>query len=109
MSININGLKAYKEIQSIVKPEQGLGQSQEPGKVQGKEGFGTFLKEAIGDVNNMQNIAEDHIEGFISRKPGYNSHDAMLALEKAEIAFQLMNTVRGKIIRAYEDVLRTQI
>jgi flagellar hook-basal body complex protein FliE len=33
----------------------------------------------------------------------------MIALEKADIAFQLLMQVRNKIISAYETVMRTQV
>jgi flagellar hook-basal body complex protein FliE len=33
----------------------------------------------------------------------------MVALEKADVAFQLMSAIRGKIVRAYEEVMRTQV
>ena len=44
--------------------------------------------------------------GIIART---GAHEAMIALEKADIAFQLMNTIRGKIVRAYEEVMRMQV
>jgi flagellar hook-basal body complex protein FliE len=40
---------------------------------------------------------------------GVQTHEAMIALEKADVAFQLMNNIRMKITRAYEEVMRTQV
>ncbi len=108
MAMNITGLKAYKEIQSIVTPKETQA-TEAPVKGQPKEGFAQFLKDAIHDVNNVQATAEDRVEGLITKKPGYTNHEAMIALEKADIAFQLMNSVRSKIVRAYEEILRTQV
>jgi flagellar hook-basal body complex protein FliE len=43
------------------------------------------------------------------KKAGVTTHEAMIALEKADIAFQLMTSIKSKIIRAYEEVMRTQV
>ena len=37
------------------------------------------------------------------------SNFTMIALEKAEISFQLMMQVRNKIVNAYETIMRTNI
>ena len=68
-----------------------------------------MLGQAVKDVNQMQLQADEQIEGVILNKDGINVHDAMIALEKADIAFQMMNMIRSKIIRAYQEVMRTQI
>lgn len=104
--MNIQGLKAYQDIQSITSPkatEKAQPQSQEA------KGFGQFLKEAVQDVNTIQNSADKQIQGLVAGQPGFTSHEAMIALEKADVAFQLMNAVRSKIVRAYEEVMRTQV
>jgi flagellar hook-basal body complex protein FliE len=104
--MNIQGLKAYQDIQSITSPkatEKAQPQTQEA------KGFGQFLKEAVQDVNTMQSSAEKQIQGLVTSQPGFTSHEAMIALEKADVAFQLMNAVRSKIVRAYEEVMRTQV
>jgi flagellar hook-basal body complex protein FliE len=35
-------------------------------------------------------------------------HQTMIALEKADVAFQLLMQVRNKIIAAYETIMRMQ-
>lgn len=83
-----------------------------PEPAQGKPeapSFSNMLHDAIREVDVLQDEANRQIEGVILKKDGVTTHDAMLALEKADIAFQLMNTIRGKIVRAYEDIIRTQV
>jgi flagellar hook-basal body complex protein FliE len=75
----------------------------------GGENFGDMLQNALKEVNDLQNEANDNIEGVTLKKDGVTPHSAMVALEKADVAFQLMNAIRGKIIRAYEEVIRTQV
>ena len=72
-------------------------------------GFADMLENALKEVNEMQTEADQQIEGLTLKKDGVTPHSAMVALEKADVAFQLMSAIRGKIIRAYEEVIRTQV
>jgi len=106
--MNINVLKAYQDIQKIVEPSE----SQSPKGPKSSEktkGFGDFLSDAVKDVNELQAKAQHQAESLAMREPGATSHEALISLQKAEMAFQLMNAVRTKIVRAYEEVLRTQV
>ena len=104
---------------SIEKIKFGLGSIKAPsGEMQtppapapagGKGSFADLFEQAVRDVNRLQNDANQRIEDLMLQKPGVTTHDAMIALEKADIAFQMMNQVRSKIIRAYEEVIRTQV
>lgn len=100
-------------LQKIKNATQQTAPTQAPKEVsQGEGGKGTFadmVKEAIQDVDSLHNQADAQIEGLLTGKEGVTTHDAMIALEKADIAFQLMNSIRGKIVRAYEEVMRTQV
>jgi flagellar hook-basal body complex protein FliE len=87
-------------------------QDVKPGTPQGgvqSGGFGELLENALQEVNTLQNQADQQIEGLTLKKDGFTPHTAMVALEKADVAFQLMSAIRGKIIRAYEEVIRTQV
>lgn len=91
---------------------QGLDRKQLDGKAEQvgtPKSFGEMLTQAVTEVNDLQLDAESKVESMVLGKDGVQSHDAMIALEKADVAFQLMNAVRGKIIRAYEQVMRTQV
>ena len=73
------------------------------------DSFGDVLQSALQEVNSLQAQADEQIEGLTTHKAGITPHSAMVALEKADVAFQLMSAIRGKIIRAYEEVIRTQV
>lgn len=74
-----------------------------------KGGFGDFLNNALKEVDTLQQSADKQIENVMLGKPEVTTHEAIIALEKADVAFQLMSQVRAKIIRAYEEVMRTQV
>lgn len=71
--------------------------------------FAEIMKNAITEVDQLQKDANEKVEGLIRGGEGVNSHQALIALEKADVAFQLMSAVRTKIVRAYEEVMRTQV
>lgn len=84
----------------------------QPTAPQGKAEGGSFadiFQHAIGEVDKLQSEADGKIRDLVLKKDDTNTHDAMIALEKADVAFQLMNNIRAKIVRAYEDVIRTQV
>ena len=84
----------------------------QPNKVepQGKgQSFSDALKSAIAEVGDMQNEADKKIQGLVTGDKGVTPHDAMIALQKADVAFQLMSAIRTKIVAAYQEVVRTQV
>jgi flagellar hook-basal body complex protein FliE len=96
-----------KQIAPMSKPKQAP--AIEGGAQGGKTSFSEMFGNAIKEVDKLQVEADKQIEGMTTGKEGVTTHGAMIALEKADIAFQLMSTIRSKIIRAYEEVLRTQV
>ena len=70
--------------------------------------FLTTLSEAIGEVNDLRNQADRAVEELATGGE-IDIHNTMIALEKAEISFQLMMQVRNKIIDAYETIMRTTV
>jgi flagellar hook-basal body complex protein FliE len=72
------------------------------------DSFLTALNEAIGEVNDLRNEADRAVEELAAGEEK-DIHNTMIALEKAEISFQLMMQVRNKIINAYETIMRTTV
>ena len=70
--------------------------------------FGEVLKSAITEVNQLKNKADQAVQELATGKKK-DIHQTMIALEKAEVSFQLMMQVRNKIIAAYEEIMRMQV
>ena len=70
--------------------------------------FKDVLAEAVGEVQRLQDEADMTIKQVVSGEIR-DVTDAIVALEKADVAFQTMMTVRNKIVAAYEEIMRTQI
>lgn len=77
-------------------------------KQAGGGSFGSVLKDAISDINKLQNDADKTIAKVQLEDAG-SIHEAMIALEKAGISFQVMMQVRNKILDAYQEVMRMQV
>jgi flagellar hook-basal body complex protein FliE len=70
--------------------------------------FGKMLTRSLDDVNQLKLEADEAIENLAAGKQK-DIHATMIALEKADVAFQLLMQVRNKIIAAYETVMRMQV
>jgi len=73
----------------------------------GEPGFREVLGSAIDDIQHLQGQAETKVAGVLSGN-GTDVHSAMIAVERADLSFQLMMQVRNKIVSAYEEISRMQ-
>lgn len=80
-----------------------------PERPNGVKSFSEIFESSIKEVQSLEAEAEKQIEGLVTGQPGITSHGAMIAMERADTTFQLMNTIRTKLIRVYEEVMRTAI
>jgi flagellar hook-basal body complex protein FliE len=70
--------------------------------------FKDVLTETIGEVQRLRNEADATIKQVVSGEIK-DVTDAMIAVEKADIAFQTMMAVRNKMVTAYEEIMRMQV
>ena len=89
-------------------PQPGLnlagGGADEPGP-EGSGGFLDTLHAAVDQVGQLQSQADTQVASMLSGN-GQDVHSAMIAVEKANLTFELMVQVRNKIISAYQEVSR---
>jgi len=71
-------------------------------------GFADALKESIEKVNKAQTEADQAMQGLASGQVN-NIHETMIAIEKANLSFNLMVQGRNKLVQAYEEIMRTQV
>ncbi len=69
--------------------------------------FGDVLKGAINSVDNANSSAASQVSNLLQ---GGNTdiNSVMIAVEKADVSFQLMMQVRNKIVSAYQDIEKMQ-
>jgi flagellar hook-basal body complex protein FliE len=95
-------------IQGVVKPAGIEPSKTDDAKQTGSDSFGSVLKDAIMDINKLQTDADKAIAKVQLEDAG-SIHEAMIALEKAGISFQVMMQVRTKILDAYQEIMRMQV
>ncbi len=71
-------------------------------------GFQGLLKDAISSINEIQQGASQAVDALATGQ-SQNIHQAMVALQQADISFQLMMAIRNKLVSAYEEIQRMQI
>lgn len=70
-------------------------------------GFSETLRGAIDQAEDLQTAADAKVSGLLEGN-GMDVHSAMIAVEKADLSFQLMMQVRNKIVAAYQEISRMQ-
>jgi flagellar hook-basal body complex protein FliE len=71
-------------------------------------GFEGLLKDAISSINEIQQGASQAVDALATGQ-SQNIHQAMIALQQADMSFQLMMAIRNKLVSAYEEIQRMQI
>jgi flagellar hook-basal body complex protein FliE len=69
--------------------------------------FGSVFNDAIGQLDALESQARTAVEGLITGN-GTDVHQAMIATQKAEMAFELALSVRNKALQAYQSVMGMQ-
>ena len=69
--------------------------------------FSDILKSAVQTVDSLHDSAASQVQQLVQGKGG-NINDVMIAVEKADVSFQLMMQVRNKIVSAYQDIEKMQ-
>jgi flagellar hook-basal body complex protein FliE len=88
----------------------------QPGRAAGATGAGAasgpsfkdFLVQSIHDVNSMQAAADKAVEK-LATGGDVNPAEVLTAVQKADIAFQMMIQVRNKLVDAFTEIKNLQI
>ncbi len=89
-------------------PQTGQAQPLAPASPADGDSFATMLGRMVSDVNNQQNVAMQAVNALQS---GQNVplHQTVIAMEEANVSFQLMVEVRNRLLDSYQEIMRMQI
>ena len=79
-----------------------------PGTEKKDSNFGTVLKDAISTVNELQKQSDQEIEKLMTGE-SQDLHNTVIAMQNADLSFQMMMQVRNKIVQAYQEIIRMQV
>ena len=68
-----------------------------------EQDFGQALLDAIGKMDAVAARADTSAEGLVTGQTSL--HEAMVAMEKANLVLQLGTTVRNKLLDAYQQIM----
>lgn len=72
------------------------------------DNFSQIFNNAINSLSQKENAANRAITGLAAGED-IELHQVMLAMEEADISFQLALKVRNKLVEAYQDIMRMQV
>ena len=86
---------------------QAPGEISEP-EPKGQRSFSDFFSEQLNELNELGLESDRAIARRLEGRET-NPHATLLALQRAEISFQLMMSVKRRIEQAYQEIIRTPI
>ena len=102
MSAPISPIIAPAQIENIARTTPSAGTQNASGEFRG------VLAGAIQSVEKARSQAAQSVDGFLSGD-GQELHSAILAMQRADLAFELGLQVRNKVVQAYQEIMRMQM
>ena len=69
--------------------------------------FADALKALVDGAESSSEQANTAVSGMLDKS--VDVHDAMIALQRAELSLQLAVQVRNKLVQAYQDIMRMPV
>ena len=66
------------------------------------------MTKALDRVDQVQKASDAQVEAFIAGETE-NTHEVMIAMNQAELHFQLLTEVRNKLLEGYQEIMRMQV
>ena len=73
-----------------------------------RKDFGTYLKDALSEVNHLQLASEEQTK-LLAAGEVEDVSQVIVAGQKAEIALQLTLQMRNRAVSAYQEIMRMQV
>ncbi len=90
----------YNDLQKVIQPPS-------PTDAKAGSSFGKLLKDAVSEVNDLDRGSNEELQKFLNNDA--DLHSVMIALEKADLSFQVMMQIRNKIVQAYQEIMRASV
>ena len=73
-----------------------------------EQDFSKMLTDMIDEVNTLQQKGDQAVQA-VQAGDSKNLHEAMIALEQADISTRFLVQVRNKVLDAYQEIMRMQV
>jgi flagellar hook-basal body complex protein FliE len=98
---------ATQSLQGLSGAQTGIAATSALGSGTASTPFSDLLTDAVGQVNQLESQARSAVAGLMNGA-GVDVHQAMIATQKASMAFELALAVRNKAVQAYQQVIGMQ-
>lgn len=71
-------------------------------------GFQDIFASAVSQIEGSSHAADRTVERFLSGE-GEELHTTALAVQRAELSFELFMQARNKVVQAYQEIMRMQM
>lgn len=105
--MNISTIQSHLNASNRLGTES-LSRPDERGNTTEGSSFSKMLERSLNDVDEILKNSDKKMTELAVGK-SENLHDAMIAFEKADVAFKLLVQVRNKAMDAYHEILRMQV
>ena len=78
------------------------------GETPSGDGFQDIFSSAVGQVESFRQNASTAVEKFLSGD-GEDLHTVALATQQADLAFEMFQAVRNKVVGAYQEIMKMQM
>ncbi len=100
------------EVQQLQQINAGLredrGGLHNQGVIEGAPTFMEYMNQAVNEANQLDLEAEN-LSVQLAAGELDNTHEAVIAAQKAEISLQFITEIRNKVLDAYNEIMRMQI
>jgi flagellar hook-basal body complex protein FliE len=81
---------------------------QPAGETSSGNGFQDVFSSAVGQVETMRQTASSTVQKFLSGE-GEDLHTVAIATQEADLAFEMFQQVRNKVVSAYQEIMKMQM
>lgn len=99
--MNISSINSLPTVSPNAQPSAGVTKT-------GDGGFGSIVKDAVESIDATQKEADQEIAKAVTGESP-DIHKTIIALQSADLKFQLGLQVRNKLVGAYEEIMRMQV
>ncbi|MGO3345011.1 MAG: flagellar hook-basal body complex protein FliE [Marinomonas sp.] len=86
-----------------------IADQQGDGTTVGRADFADMLKNAVNNVNSLQQDATNLAQSYEQGDAGVDLPQVMIGLQKSSVSFEAMTQVRNKLVDAYEKIMNMPI
>ncbi|MCH1429998.1 MAG: flagellar hook-basal body complex protein FliE [Chlamydiales bacterium] len=70
--------------------------------------FRNIMRRYLEEVNTLQHDADSQVQKLAAGEVE-NLHEVTLAMDEAEVAFDMMMQIRNKLVEGYKEIMRMQV